>query len=153
MTWRPKRFRLGAMRDRIDLIRDTMDESSGEPNIASSTTVLDNEPASFDPVTGGESLRGRQVDATLDALFVVRWRNDYRTQDKVRLITGSGGGGITWAVGSWESDAWESNAWADAPWDGATASTASYDEYGIVAVLPVEGGRRYIELHCRRDGV
>ena len=41
------------------------------------------EPAAFEQVSGGEFLRGRQVDATVKAIFTVNYRPDYSTRDRV----------------------------------------------------------------------
>ena len=115
MTWRPRRFRVGAMRERVTVTSETLDESSGEPNLSSTTTIVDDEPATYEIVSGGETVRGRQVDATVDAVFIVHHRRS--TYSVTQKLTHDG------------------------------------NEYGIVKIIPTEGGDRYLELHCKRDYV
>lgn len=110
MTYRPRNLRLGAMRERITVETATVDASTGQP-VRTWATVVANEPAAFEQVTGGETLRGRQVEANVTAIFTVRFRsNTYSVEQRI---------------------------------------THNGIEYGIVRVMPVEGGRRYIELRCK----
>ena len=87
MTWRPRGFRtgtgIGAMRQRINIqtSTDTVD-SAGQP-IRSWSTTFTNEPAQRLPVRGGESLRGRQVEAGIDEIFVVHMRETITPQMRV----------------------------------------------------------------------
>lgn len=98
---------------RIRLETATVDESTGQP-IRTWTATLINEPASWNPMAGGETVRGRQVDAGISGFFVVNYRdNVYSTEQ--RIVFGG-------------------------------------KNYGIVHVKPVNGDRRYIELHCKADG-
>lgn len=111
MTWRPGRgFRVGAMRERIDLETATVDESTGQP-IRTWASTLVGEPAMWTPTSGGESVRGRQVEAGIVAIFTVHFRASTYTVEQ-RILHNS-------------------------------------QYYGIVYVKPIDGGRRYIELHCK----
>ena len=111
MTWRPRRgFRVGAMRERIDVQTATVDASSGQP-VRTWATTYASEPAAFDPVAGGETIRGRQVEAGTTAVFTVHSR--------------SGG------------------------FDTEMRVIHNAQTYGVVRAVPVEGGRRYVELHCK----
>lgn len=76
MTWRPRRFRVGAMRERIN-IRSSTDvvDTAGQP-IRTWSTVYANEPAEFTPTSGGESLRGRQIESGINSVFVVHYHAD-----------------------------------------------------------------------------
>lgn len=110
MTWRPSRFRLGSLRDRITVQSPTATIDAAGQTIRTWAALFTNEPASFDSASGGETQRGKQVDATITAVFTVHFRDGYTTEQRVL-------------------------------YNGQT--------YGIVYVRPVEGGRRYIELHCK----
>jgi SPP1 family predicted phage head-tail adaptor len=78
MTFRPERgFRVGEMRHRIAVkVETTTQDAAGQPVVAFTTWLLD-EPAKFDPMTGGEGARGRQVEAGITAIFTVRYRDGY----------------------------------------------------------------------------
>ncbi|MCA9130753.1 MAG: phage head closure protein [Planctomycetales bacterium] len=105
-----RRERIAAMRERIDVETATTDESSGQP-IRTWSTTLSGEPAQWTPTAGTESIRGRQVEAGIAAIFTVHHRdNVYTVEQRI-------------------------------------AHNSQY--YGIVYIKPVEGGRRYIELHCK----
>jgi SPP1 family predicted phage head-tail adaptor len=78
MTFRPEKgFRVGEMRHRIAVKVETpTQDSAGQPVVAMVTWLLD-EPAKFDPMTGGEGARGRQVESGITAVFTVRYRDGY----------------------------------------------------------------------------
>lgn len=78
MTFRPERkFRLGTMRHRITVsVETTAQDGAGQP-VVTLSTWLTNEPAKFEPTTGGEGARGRQVEAGISAIFTVRYRDGY----------------------------------------------------------------------------
>lgn len=107
MTWRPKQ-RLGKLRERITIQSASVDETTGQP-VRTWSTLEASVPASYDPATGSETTRGRQVEANVKAVFTIRFRTDVTTEHRV---------------------VYDSRNW------------------GIVATVPVEGGRRYLELHC-----
>lgn len=107
--WRPTRHRIGKMRERITVQSATVDASTGE-TIRTWSNLYASEPAAYDPASGGETVRGRQVEANINAVFTVHYRSDYSTEYRV---------------------------------------TYGGNAYGIVSVLPVQGGRRYLELHCK----
>ena len=110
MTWRPSGgFRRGSMRERINVQTPTTDETTGQP-IRTWSTTFSSEPAQWTPTAGTETVRGRQVEAGIAAVFTVNFRDEYTTE--MRIQHGS-------------------------------------QYYGIVYAKPVEGGRRYIELHCK----
>lgn len=106
-TWRP-RTRLGKFRERITIERATVDISTGQPDRTWSTH-MSSVPASYDPATGSETTRGRQVEANVKAVFTMHYTDGITPEDRVI-------------------------------YDGWT--------WGIVAMMPVEGGQRYMELHC-----
>lgn len=110
MTWRPSRFRVGAMRERITVQSLTVTISDAGDKAEAWANLYVNEPAIYDPASGSETLRGRQVEAGVNVVFITHYRTAYAPEQRVSY------GGNT---------------------------------YGIVFVKPVEGGRRYVELHCR----
>lgn len=83
MTFRPSRFRVGAMRERINVqsLTETVSDA-GDVTRTWATTYL-NEPATFEEVQGGETLRGRQVEAGVTAVFIVHWRDSYNETMRV----------------------------------------------------------------------
>lgn len=83
MTWRPRSFRLGAMRERIDIQSLTVSVSEAGDRTETWTTTISKEPAAFDPTSGGEGLRGRQVEATIAAIFTVHYRDGYLPTQRV----------------------------------------------------------------------
>lgn len=78
MTYRPTRgFRLGEMRHRITVKTETTtQDDAGQPVVTLATWLVE-EPAKFEPTTGGEGARGRQVEAGISAIFTVRYRDGY----------------------------------------------------------------------------
>ena len=110
MTWRSRGFRLGSMRERITVQTavETIDDAG--QTIRNWTSTLSDEPAAYEPVSGGETVRGKQVEAGVTAIFTVRFRTGYTSTQRVNHGSGT---------------------------------------YGILYVHPVEGGRRYVDLHCK----
>ena len=81
MTWRPTRgFRLGAMRERVNLQTATEAVDSAGQVIRTWATTYASEPAQRMPIRGGEGARGRQVEAGIDELFIVHFREDVTPQ-------------------------------------------------------------------------
>jgi len=78
MTYRPARgFRVGEMRHRITVRTETTtQDEAGQPVVTLATWLVE-EPAKFEPTTGGEGARGRQVEAGISAIFTVRYRDGY----------------------------------------------------------------------------
>lgn len=108
-TGRPTRFRVGAMRHRCTIQQPTETlDSAGQPIVTWSAYVA-NEPCEFQPTSGFESMRGRQLEAGTRAIFVVRYRSGYTP--KMRIL-----------------------------FDGET--------YGITAINPVDGLKKYLNLVC-----
>lgn len=84
MTWRPGRsFRLGAMRERITVQSLAVSISSGGDKAETWTTLYSNEPAAFDSVSGGETLRGRQVEDGINAVFTVHYRTTFEPTQRI----------------------------------------------------------------------
>jgi SPP1 family predicted phage head-tail adaptor len=65
------------MRHRITVsVETTTQDGAGQP-VVTLSTWLNEEPAKFEPTTGGEGARGRQVEAGISAIFTVRYRDGY----------------------------------------------------------------------------
>lgn len=77
MAFQPPRHRLGRMRERVNIYDpvETVD-SAGQPVVTWSVRYA-MEPAAFDPVRGGETSRGRQVEAGVTAIFTVHYRTTF----------------------------------------------------------------------------
>jgi SPP1 family predicted phage head-tail adaptor len=84
MTYRPgKMFRVGQMRDRITVSTEgTTQDTAGQLVVSLSSWLVD-EPASFESTAGGETTRGRQVEAGINAVFTVRYRSGYTTRMQI----------------------------------------------------------------------
>lgn len=93
MTGRPKDgFRLGAMRERVDIEQPvTTVDASGQP-IRQWAKLYRNQPARWVQIAGGESIRGRSVEAGVTALFHLRLRTGITPE--MRLVHRSGVYGI-----------------------------------------------------------
>lgn len=84
MTWRPgKSFRLGAMRERITIQSLTTTISQGGDKTETWVNTYTNEPAAFDSVSGGETLRGKQVEAGINAVFTVHYRDSFTSTQRI----------------------------------------------------------------------
>jgi SPP1 family predicted phage head-tail adaptor len=79
VTYRPSRgFRVGEMRHRITIKTETtVQDAAGQPVVSLVDWLVD-EPAKFEPTSGGEGARGRQVEANIAAIFTVRYRDGYK---------------------------------------------------------------------------
>lgn len=77
LGYRPSRFHVGQMRDRITIQTETTTRArSGQPVVAF-VNFLVSEPATYLYVGGAESIRGRQIEAGINAIFIVRYRPGY----------------------------------------------------------------------------
>lgn len=83
MTWRPQRFRVGAMRERINVETPTHTVDAFGQSIPTWAVTYRNEPAAFDMVSGGETFRGKQVESGINAVFTVHWRDGYDTTQRI----------------------------------------------------------------------
>jgi len=77
------RQKLGDMRHRITVQTATKAIDSSRQQIVSYVNRLANEPATYDQVTGGEIIRGKQVEAGVTAIFKVNGRAGYSVEDRV----------------------------------------------------------------------
>lgn len=82
--YRPGRgFHLGDMRNRITVkVESATQDSAGQPVVTRTTWLVD-EPAKFEPTSGGEGARGRQVEAGIAAIFTVHYRDGYTPEMSV----------------------------------------------------------------------
>lgn len=111
MTQRPSRFRVGKMRESIDIMSAATDESSGQPERIWSK-LYEKQPASWQPTSGGETVNGRQVEAGINAVFTLHAVPGLDTEQRV-------------------------------------VHRQRGKTYGIAYVHPVEGGNRFVDLHCK----
>lgn len=85
MIGRDRHIRVGGLRHRITV--QTPSKSDGSTTqgqrIVSWTTRLTDEPADYEYTSGGQGSRGRQVEETVRAVFTVRYRAGYSTEERV----------------------------------------------------------------------
>lgn len=85
MNGNPK---LGSMRHRITLqVATESVDTNGQVNRTWATDLF-NEPAQWIPTSGGETIRGKQIEAGINAIFNVRHRDDKYTPMKRILFDG-----------------------------------------------------------------
>ena len=65
------------MRERISIQTATIAVDSVGQSVPTWTTTYSSEPAKFEPTSGGETPRGKQVEAGIDAVFTVHYRSAY----------------------------------------------------------------------------
>lgn len=84
MSYRPgKNFRVGAMRHRITIeSASTSPDDAGQP-IRTWSTLRNSVPAQFHQTGGGQTYRGQQLQETIDAVFVTRYRTGYDTTQRI----------------------------------------------------------------------
>lgn len=79
--YRPGRgFHIGEMRNRITVKTETTTQDAAGQPVVTLATFLQDEPAKWEPTTGGEGARGRQVEAGIAAVFTVHYRAGYTRQ-------------------------------------------------------------------------
>jgi SPP1 family predicted phage head-tail adaptor len=71
------------MRNRITVKTETTTQDAAGQPVVTLATWLENEPAKFEPTRGGESARGRQVEAGIAAVFTVHYRDGYTPEMSV----------------------------------------------------------------------
>jgi SPP1 family predicted phage head-tail adaptor len=83
MIGRPRRFSVANMRYRVVLQKhvDSLDDAG--QSIATWTTVYQSEPADYAAVSGGQVFRGSQVNEGINAVFTVRYRDEYAPQHRI----------------------------------------------------------------------
>lgn len=75
----------GRLRSRVSIETATT-PTNGEPN-PTYTTLAANLPAEVLQTSGGEYIRGRQVEAGVDALVTIRYRSDVNPRMRVKWGT------------------------------------------------------------------
>lgn len=73
------------MRHRINVETATTEIDSARQKVVTYVTRLAAEPAAFMQVSGGETIRGRQIEAGVTALFKVNYRTGYAVTDRVQF--------------------------------------------------------------------
>ena len=85
---RPRSFAVGSMRDRMELQDSTSAVDSNGQTIRTWTTLLYKEPCNWMPTTGGEFIRGKQIEAQIRAVAVVHYRDGVYTPEQRILFDG-----------------------------------------------------------------
>lgn len=71
------------MRHRITIQSPTVTlDAAGQPNVTWANFVV-NEPAKFTATNGVESMRGRQLEARVTGVFVIRYRDGLNTRMRI----------------------------------------------------------------------
>lgn len=78
-----KGMRIGDMRHRVTLRKPVETLDASRQRIVTWEDELTNQPAKYEQVSGGEIIRGKQVEAGVTALFVVNYRADYTAQKQI----------------------------------------------------------------------
>lgn len=74
---------ISRMRHRVLVEQQTMTKDAAGQPIATWSTRFASEPAAYLEVSGGETVRGRQVEAGTVAVFTVNYRSGYATTDRI----------------------------------------------------------------------
>lgn len=67
------RANIGSMRDRVTIQSSTSTQDTAKQPIRTWSDWMTGIPASMEIVSGGETLRGRQIEAGVTAVFTARW--------------------------------------------------------------------------------
>lgn len=70
-------------RHRIDIERQVSTIDSSRQLVHTYEDRYINEPASYMQVSGGESVRGRQIEAGVNAVFECNYREGYEVTDRI----------------------------------------------------------------------
>lgn len=82
-----RRFRVGTMRDRVQLQAAVETIDSAGQTIRTWTTAYADQPAQRLPMRGAEGIRGGQVEAQIDEIFVIHHRDNVTPE--MRLLHNS----------------------------------------------------------------
>jgi SPP1 family predicted phage head-tail adaptor len=85
MSYPGRKFKTADMFHRIVVEAPTSSFDDRGQSIKTWTTWLSSEPASFNEVSGGETLNGRQVEAGVTAVFRVNYRDGYTNEHRIRF--------------------------------------------------------------------
>ena len=83
MAGRPDSFRVGSLRHRCTIYNPTETQDDAGQPVVTWTAFLENEPCQFMPLSGVESMRGRQYEDGTKAVFRVRYRSGYSPLQKI----------------------------------------------------------------------
>lgn len=75
------------MRSRITVKTETTTQDSAGQPVVTLTTWITDEPAKWEPTSGMEVARGRQVEAGIAAVFTVHYRDGY-TPEMIVVCSG-----------------------------------------------------------------
>jgi SPP1 family predicted phage head-tail adaptor len=77
------RQKISDMRHRITVQTAVQTIDASRQKIVSYVNRLTSEPATFEEVTGGEVIRGKQIEAGVTAVFKVNAKPGYSVQDRI----------------------------------------------------------------------
>lgn len=85
MSGRPKRFSVANMRYRVTVQKQVDAADAAGQMVTTWTTIagMANEPADYAAVSGGQVFRGSQVSEGINAVFTVRYREQYAPQHRI----------------------------------------------------------------------
>jgi SPP1 family predicted phage head-tail adaptor len=89
-----RQFGIGQMRERVTIQEATSELSDGGRPVRTWLTKYANQPAKWLQVSGGESIRGRQIEAGVVAVFTIRARDGIGP--RMQLVHR----GVTYGIGS-----------------------------------------------------
>lgn len=78
-----KGMRLADMRHRITLREPVVTLDDSRQPITSWENELTSQPAKYQQVSGGEVVRGKQIEAGVTALFTVNYRSEYTVEKQI----------------------------------------------------------------------
>jgi len=85
---RPRAFSVGAMRDRVDIQQATESVDDIGQTIRTWSTLLYREPCNWTQVSGGEFVRGKQIEAQIRAIGIVKYRANTYTPEMRVVVDG-----------------------------------------------------------------
>jgi SPP1 family predicted phage head-tail adaptor len=78
-----RRSETGMMRHRLTVQSAEPSLDPSRQKVITYTTKWNSEPAAFIQVSGGETIRGQQVEAGVTAMFKVNYRSGYTETDRI----------------------------------------------------------------------
>lgn len=85
MSGRPNRIKTAAFRQRCTIQQPVESQDAAGQPVVTWTDFLKDEPCQFIPSGGTENMRGRQLEASINGMFVVRKRTGYNTKMQVKF--------------------------------------------------------------------
>lgn len=83
MIGRPRRFSVSRLRYRITVQSHVATIGESGQRTSTWSDRLTNEPADHEDVTGGQMMRGRQIEEGVTSVFTVHYRDGYSPKQRV----------------------------------------------------------------------